>query len=83
MKTSFRNEINKLRKQHKISISKLAKLADVDYGTIWKFLGGTAQRTNIKSNNLEKIYDAFRTLEKRKPKEKWKMPLENFNNKTK
>ena len=78
MKTNLRDEINKLRKKYKISISKLAKLADTDYGTTWKFLGGTKRRTQMKANSLEKIYDAFRKLEQRAPKKNWEFPTENF-----
>lgn len=75
-KTNFRNEINQLRQKHKITISQLAKLAELDYGTVWKFLGGDKQRTNMRSDKLEKLFNVFDKIQRTKPKEKF--PIENY-----
>ena len=48
----FRKNIKKLMKQKKISIAKLARHADLNYGTVYYFLKGK----DIKASNLEKLF---------------------------
>lgn len=58
-KMDFRAEIKKLMKQKKVSISKLARDADLNYGTVYYFLKGTSQ---MRTSNLEKLFDILNKI---------------------
>ena len=57
-KMDFRSKIKKLMKQKKISIAKLARHADLNYGTVYYFLKGK----DIKASNLEKLFDILNKI---------------------
>ena len=54
----FRKKIKKLMKQKKISIARLSRLADLNYGTVYYFLQGK----DIKTSNLEKLFAVLNKL---------------------
>ena len=53
----FRAEIKKLMKQKKVSIAKLARDADLNYGTVFYFLKGESQ---LRTSNLEKLFNILK-----------------------
>lgn len=50
----FKGEIEKLMKQKKVTIAKLAREADLNYGTVFYFLKGKSQ---MRTSNLEKLFN--------------------------
>ena len=55
----FRAEIKKLMRQKKVSIAKLARDADLNYGTVFYFLKGKSQ---MKTSNLEKLFNILNKI---------------------
>jgi len=55
----FRAKLKKLMKQKKVSIAKLARDADLNYGTVYYFLKGKSQ---MKSSNLQKLFDILNKI---------------------
>jgi len=49
----YKAEIKKLMKKKKVSIAKLARAADLNYGTVYYFLIGDS---NITTGNLDKLF---------------------------
>jgi len=49
----YKAEIKKLMKKKKVSIAKLARDADLNYGTVYYFLTGDS---NITTGNLDKLF---------------------------
>lgn len=49
----FKRNIKRLMKQKKITMAKLAREADLNYGTVYYFLKGESQ---MKTSNLEKLF---------------------------
>jgi len=58
-KINFRETIKNLMIQKKISIAKLARDTDLNYGTIFYFLQGKSEMT---SANLEKLFDRLNKI---------------------
>jgi len=58
-KINFRETIKKLMIQKKISIAKLARDADLNYGTVFFFVRGKSEMT---SANLEKLFDILNKI---------------------
>ena len=56
----FRKQLSELIKKKKISIAKLARAADLSYGTIFNFLKGKSKMT---STNLAKCFDILNGIE--------------------
>lgn len=56
---NFRKTIKQLMKEKNMSIAKLARAADLNYGTVYNFLAG---RSQMMSSNLEKILNTLRSL---------------------
>jgi len=59
MDMDFRAKLKKLMKQKKVSIAKLARDADLNYGTVYYFLKGKSQ---MKSSNLQKLFDILNKI---------------------
>ena len=53
---NFRAQVKKEMKDKKVSIAKLARDADLNYGTVFYFLKGTSQ---MRTSNLEKLFDVL------------------------
>jgi len=60
-KTNFREQIKKLIKEKGISISKLARLADLSTGTVFNYLNGISE---MSAANLGKLFDVLKTHKK-------------------
>lgn len=58
-KMDFRAEIKKLMREKKVSIAKLARDADLNYGTVYYFLEGKSQ---MRSSNLQKLFDILNKI---------------------
>ena len=57
----FRATIKILMKQQNVSIAKLARDADLNYGTVFYFLNGTSQ---MRSLNLCKLFNLLNKIRK-------------------
>lgn len=55
----FRATIKMQMRQKKISIAKLARVADLNYGTVYYFLKGESQ---MKSSNLCKLFNILNAI---------------------
>jgi len=58
--TDFRIHIRTLIVRKKISISKLSRLADLNSGTVYKYLQGKSEMT---ANNLETLFNILNNLD--------------------
>ena len=59
-KINFREKIQELMKQKKVSMAKLARNADLSFGTVFYFLKG---KSDIKTSNLEKLFEVLNSIE--------------------
>ena len=57
--TNFRIQIRTLMERKKISAAKLARLADLNVGTVYKYLQEESEMT---AANLEKMFDVLNEL---------------------
>lgn len=53
-KINFREKLDELMKRKEISIAKLARRADLSYGTVYYFLKGRSEMT---ADNLAKLFN--------------------------
>lgn len=58
----FKGKIKKLMKQKKITIAKLAREADLNYGTVFYFLKGESQ---MRTSNLEKLFKVLNSIKEK------------------
>ena len=58
-KTDFREKIKELMREKEMSIAKLARNADLNYGTVFYFLSGKSQ---ITSTNLAKLFNILNNI---------------------
>ncbi len=58
----FREQIKKLMKKKGIKTARLARLADLNYGTVYYFLKGDEKRGNMTTNNLNKLFEVLNKL---------------------
>jgi len=58
----FRKQVKKLMKKKGIKAAKLARLADLNYGTVYYFLKEDKKRGNITLRNLDKLFRVLHNL---------------------
>jgi len=58
-KVNFRIKLQELMTQKKISIAKLARAADLNYGTVFYFLRG---KSEITATNLATLFDVLNNV---------------------
>ena len=58
-KTDFREKLKELMREKEMSIAKIARQADLNYGTVFYFLKGKSEMTSI---NLAKLFDVLNKI---------------------
>ena len=63
-KTDFREKLKELMREKEISIAKIARQADLNYGTVYYFLNPkpNGKESEMTSANLAKLFDVLNKI---------------------